>query len=241
MGDVVRVALLEPLQLLLIFFPVNTEYSDEEKYGAQSGKSKEKGQAGIEQSYDTAMSYFLASYQDESLEETDFKGPRYAADLYDSGYTHDDGTWEEPDYVAAEECYLIAAAGNGRTYDSTASYKLGVYYEEGRDGIEQDYEQALYYFELTINNSSVHSTMLGVPRCYLSLANFYENGLGTDADIDTVIYYYQMALAAANDNLALENTGSEDSDMEDVAATATAALEALGAPLEMETETDAEG
>ena len=46
---------------------------------------------GIEHSTDKAMEYFLKSYQDESLEETDFKGPRYAADLFDEGYDHDDG------------------------------------------------------------------------------------------------------------------------------------------------------
>ena len=44
-----------------------------------------------------AVSYTHLSYQDERLEETDFKGPRYAADLFDEGYDHDGGTHENPD------------------------------------------------------------------------------------------------------------------------------------------------
>ena len=56
----------------------------------------------------------------------------YAANFYDSVFYHDDGTWENPNHTLAEEYYLIAVAGNGRTFDGTAAYKLGTYYEYGR-------------------------------------------------------------------------------------------------------------
>ncbi|WP_195476988.1 tetratricopeptide repeat protein [Ruminococcus sp. D55t1_190419_H1] len=160
---------------------------------------------GIEHSTDKAMEYFLKSYQDESLEETDFKGPRYAADLFDEGYDHDDGTHENPDYVKAEEGYLVASEGNGRTFDGTACYKLGTYYEEGRDGIEQNDEKALEFYLKAVSDENVHGTMLGIPQTYLALGRFYENGIGVEANEKTAYEYYTKALEAADENLALEN------------------------------------
>lgn len=127
----------------------------------------------------------------------------YAANFYDSGFYHDDGTWENPNHTLAEEYYLIAVAGNGRTFDGTAAYKLGTYYEYGREGIAQDYSKAVYYYEKALSDSNVHSTMLGIPDTYLALGRFYENGLGVAIDIEKALSYYYQVQTAAQVNLDL--------------------------------------
>ena len=165
---------------------------------------------GIEKSIDKAIEYFLLSYQDKQLKETDFKGPRYAADYFDTGYSHDDGTKEEPDYMKAEEGYIIASEGNGRTFDGTACYKLGTYYEEGREGVAQDYEKAAEYYQKAVSDPNVHATMLGIPQTYLALGRFYENGLGVEKDLDMAVSYYKTALEAAQENLELVNAAGNE-------------------------------
>ena len=182
---------------------------------------------GIEQSNDKAMKYFLLSYEGKELKETDFKGPRYAADYYDSGYNHDNGTYMAPDYVKAEAGYIIASKGNGRTFDGTSCYKLGTYYEEGRVGIAQDYAKAAEYYQKAISDPNVHATMLGIPQTYLSLGRFYENGLGVEKDVKTAISYYNKALEAAKENLDLVNAAG-NAAAQSVYDEATAALKRLG-------------
>ena len=158
---------------------------------------------GVSQSNDTALHYYLLSFQDSGLNSIDFKGPRYAGNFYDSGFYHDDGTWEEPNYILAESYYLIAVAGNGRTFDGTSAYKLGNYYETGLPGIVQDYAKAVQFYEKALSDANVHSTMLGIPDTYLSLGHFYENGLGVPVDIEKALAYYYQAQSAAQDNLEL--------------------------------------
>lgn len=192
-------------------------------YEAESGTYP-----GIEQSMDKAMEYFQLSYQDENLQETDFKGPRYAADFFDSGYYHDDGSFEEPDYVKAEEGYLIASEGNGRTFDGTACYKLGTYYEEGREGVAQDYVKAAEYYQRAVSDENVHATMLGIPQTYFSLGRFYEEGLGVEADPETAVNYYTLARDTAQENLELVNAEGNNESMEKTYDDAVEALERLG-------------
>ena len=110
---------------------------------------------------------------------------------------------ENPNHTLAEEYYLIAVAGNGRTFDGTAAYKLGTYYEYGREGIAQDYSKAVYYYEKALSDSNVHSTMLGIPDTYLALGRFYENGLGVAIDIEKALSYYYQVQTAAQVNLDL--------------------------------------
>ena len=191
---------------------------------------------GIEHSEEKAMQYFLWSFDTEKCTSTDFKGPRYAGCLYDSGYTLDDGTEVEPCYLKAAECFEIAKAGNGRTFDGTACVYLGEYYTEGRtcehaDGtvhvIEADMEKAVENYEKAVSDKNVHSTMLGIPKAYLVLGQCYENGEGVEADFGIAIDYYKKASAAAQDNLDLVNTGSSDEEMEEIKAAADEALERL--------------
>lgn len=190
-------------------------------YKAETGTYR-----GIEQSNDKAIEYFLLSYQGKDLKETDFKGPRYAADYFDSGYLHDDGTQEAPNYVKAEEGYIIASEGNGRTFDGTACYKLGTYYEEGRDGVSQDFTKAAEFYQKAISDSKVHATMLGIPQTYLALGRFYENGVGVEKNLETAISYYSMALEAAQENLNLVNAAG-NAAAQSVYDEATAAIERL--------------
>ena len=181
---------------------------------------------GIAHSTDKALENFLLSYQGENLKETDFKGPRYAADMFDAGYITDAGESVAPDYVKAEEGYLIAAAGNGRTFDGTACYKLACYYEEGREGIAQDYAKAVEFYQKAISDKNVHATMLGIPQTYLALGRFYEEGLGVEQSLETALEFYQKALDAADENLALENAAGNAAAqaVHDAAAEALARL-----------------
>ena len=181
---------------------------------------------GIKHSNDKALGYFVRSFKGEGLTGTDFKGPRYAGDFYDAGYTHDDGTFEKPDYVKAEECYIAASEGNGRTFDGTACYKLGVYYEEGREGIEQDYEKAAQFYLKAVSDPNTHATMLGIPQTYLALGRFYENGLGVEKDLEAAVSYYTKARDAAQENMELVNAAGNEA-AKSVYADASAALERL--------------
>lgn len=178
-------------------------------YEAESGTYP-----GIVHSNDKALAYFLLSYKDGALKETDFKGPRYAADFFDAGYYHDNGSYEAPDYKKAEEGYLIASEGNGRTFDGTACYKLGTYYEEGRDGIKQDDAKAVTYYLKAVSDPNTHATMLGIPQTYLALGRFSEK---------SAVSYYTQALEAAQENLELVNAAGNEAAQE-VYGEAAAAL-----------------
>ncbi|MGC3992856.1 MAG: hypothetical protein QM779_01780 [Propionicimonas sp.] len=183
---------------------------------------------GITHSDDVALAYFLRSYDSSQVKETDFKGPRYAGDLYEAGYVHDDSTKAAPDPAAALAAYLVAANGNGRTFDGTSAYKLAVLYDKGSDGVEQNDAEALKYYEKAISDPNVHATMLGIPQTYLALGEFYEKGRGTTVDLATAKKYYKQALDAADENLALkEAAGSKDAQA--VHDEATAALKRLAA------------
>ncbi len=183
---------------------------------------------GIAHSTDRAIEYYLLSWNAEGLGEADFKGPRYVADYYDAGFDHDDGTHEEPDYLYAKQCYEIAAAGNGRTYDATACYKLGTYYDEGRPGIEADKAEAARYYVLAVSDKNTHATQLGVPQTYLALGRLYENGEGVEQSSETAAEYYQKAADAAEENLALSEAAGNTEEMQAVLDAAREALTRLG-------------
>ena len=184
---------------------------------------------GITHSDETAMDYFLKSFQAEGNTENDFKGPRYAGVLLDSGYTLDDGTEVPADYPTAEQYFLIAAAGNGRTFDGTACVYLGQYYEEGREGVDQDMEKAVTYYTMALSDKNVHGTMLGIPKAALVLGRCYENGTGVEADTETAIQYYTLARDYAQENLDLVNAAGNDESMVALQQEAVEALERLGA------------
>lgn len=159
---------------------------------------------GISHSMDKALEYFRLSFEGEDLESKDFKGPRYLADCFDSGYVDDDGRTVEPNYGLAEKYYLLASGGNGKTFDGTSCYKLGTYYEEGRTGVPQDFSKATSYYLKAISDPNTHATMLGIPQTYYSLGRFYENGLGVERDSAKAKAYYEKALAACEETLSYE-------------------------------------
>ncbi|MGN1019724.1 MAG: tetratricopeptide repeat protein [Aristaeellaceae bacterium] len=184
---------------------------------------------GVAHSEEQALNCFLLSWQGEGLSETDFKGPRYAGVLYDSGYTLDDGTAVAPDCVKAEEAFLIAAAGNGRTFDGTACVYLGQYYEEGREGVAADMEKAVTYYAMALSDRNVHGTMLGIPQAALVLGRCYENGQGVEADAAAAIQYYTLARDFAQENLDLVNAAGNNEAMIALRQEAADALARLGA------------
>lgn len=166
---------------------------------------------GFAKSDETALNYYLLSCQEKrDGYEPDFKGPRRAADIYDRGYVMDDGTEVAPDYVTAEKYYLLATTISERSADVTAYYKLATYYEEGREGVEQDYAKAVDCYLKVVNDKSVHATQLGVPQTYLSLARFYESGNGVEQDLEQAKAYYQQAKDAAEENMVNEELAGYD-------------------------------
>lgn len=191
---------------------------------------------GYAKSDETALAYYLLSGEGDGADgfEPDFKGPRRAADILDRGYTKDDGTVVAPDYLKAEQYYLLATTVSKRSVDVTAYYKLGTYYEEGRydvDGnviVAQDYAKAAECYLKVVNDKSVHATQLGVPQTYLSLARFYENGTGVEQDLATAKDYYVKARDAALANMTNSELAGYDA-AKAVYDEATAALERLNA------------
>lgn len=167
-------------------------------------EAKDGTYPNITHSMDKALEYFRLSFEGEDLESKDFKGPRYLADYFDSGYEKDDGTFVAPDYVKAEKYYLLASDGNARTFDGTSCYKLGTYYEEGRAGVTQDFSKAAAYYLKAVSDPNTHATMLGIPQSYYSLARFYENGLGVEKDSAKAKSYYEKALSACEETLSYE-------------------------------------
>lgn len=119
---------------------------------------------------------------------------------------------------------MIAAAGNGRTFDGTACVKLGIYYEEGREGVTQDMEKAVRFYTQALSDKNVHGTMLGIPQACLTLGRCYEEGKGVEANTETAIQYYAMARDYAQENLDLNNAAGND---EGTAALQTEAVDAL--------------
>lgn len=134
-----------------------------------------------------------------------------------------------PDYVKAEEAFLIAAAGNGRTFDGTACVYLGQYYEEGREGVAADMEKAVTYYVMALSDKNVHGTMPGIPQAALVLGRCYENGQGVEADTAAAIQYYTLARDFAQENLALVNAAGNAESMIALQQEAIAALARLEA------------
>ena len=196
---------------------------------------------GIKHSDEKAMNYFLKSFDTNYCSSTDFKGPRYAGNLYDSGYYLDNGAYVAPDYAKAEACYLVAVAGNERTFDGTAAVYLGQYYETGKTDaqgkvvVEQNMEKAFTYFTKALSDRNVHSTMIGIPHAIITLAHCYEDGNGTAVDLDKAKEYYEKAITAAQENLDLVNTASEDAEMLEIKADAEAGLARLASEATVDT------
>ena len=160
-----------------------------EEFGAGRGYTNigqmyEKGE-GVEQSYDKALAYYDLS-MDESLASPDFKGARYAGVLYSNGFVNDEGETVQDDAVAVR--YYQVAADNG---DMTGNAYLGRAYDLGA-GVEVNKELAVKYYSVVVNASS---TVTGVPEAIYALAKLYENGEGTQVDLNQARELYEKALA----------------------------------------------
>ena len=93
-----------------------------------------------------------------------------------------DGKGIPPDYEKGLK-YLLKSVNSGNPF--SINY-LGTLYLEGRGGIPQDYEQAFISFNIAAEN--------GYPYAILNLAYCYENGFGTETNIDEAINCYFDAI-----------------------------------------------
>jgi len=69
--------------------------------------------------------------------------------------------------------------------NAEAIYNLAGYYEQGSNGLAQDYQKAR---ELTLKAGE-----LGCAGAYFNLGNSYNNGMGVELDKKKAIYYWELA------------------------------------------------
>ena len=69
--------------------------------------------------------------------------------------------------------------------DSRSQYLMGELYYFG-NGVERDYEQAAYYYELAAEQ--------GLPIAMNNFGDLYETGLGVEQDYDLAFYWYSRAV-----------------------------------------------
>jgi TPR repeat protein len=62
---------------------------------------------------------------------------------------------------------------------------LGAFYEQGQNGVEPDYSQALKWLSLAAKQ--------GQPEAQVTLGQMYENGKGVSEDIGLAAYWYRKA------------------------------------------------
>jgi len=82
--------------------------------------------------------------------------------------------------------------------DATAIYLLGNYYEEGINGLKQDYGKALELWHKSIK--------LGSAMAYTSIGYAYQKGMGVEVDERKVVHYYERG-AMEGDSTTRYNLG----------------------------------
>ena len=125
------------------------------------------------------------------------------------------GCGAEKNYKKAEE-YLLIANKKGSLQ---AKANLGELYREGGYGIERDYDKALYWYQLAIEDNpyrayrglaatyliqenyaeaykyNMKSAELGNPEAQYNLGVMYDRGIFVEKDIDKAKYWYEKAAA----------------------------------------------
>ncbi len=141
---------------------------------------------GVKQNTRTALKYY-----------------RQAADLGDAaamaniGFIYEKGEVGKPDPDQALSCYRKAAeAGDvhgregyirltGEEYASGDYFRFGFCYQEGYDGFEQDYGEALFYFRKGADKQDA--------GCINQLGVMYARGLGIEKDTQAALTCYRKA------------------------------------------------
>ena len=83
-----------------------------------------------------------------------------------------------------EESDNLALNSKNNAY-TLAKNNIGVIYEIGGYGVEQDYKKALYYYELAAKDDC--------ETAYCNIANIYKYGRGVKIDIKKAADYYKIS------------------------------------------------
>lgn len=109
--------------------------------------------------------------------------------LYNYGLLLQHGHGVERDPRAALRMFRDAAAQR----HPWAQYSLAHAFSSGVDGVlEPDFEEAFKLFHL--------ASQANIPEAFAHLGNMYENGVGTDPDLDEAVKYYMHAAALGDEN-----------------------------------------
>ncbi len=79
--------------------------------------------------------------------------------------------------------------------DVDAQLEIGYKHLYGVDGINIDYKQAFYYYELASRSNN--------PVALNNMGSLYFNGIGTDVDYDNAVYYFKKAAQHGSSDAAL--------------------------------------
>jgi TPR repeat protein len=104
---------------------------------------------------------------------------RYAPAEYMYGGFFREGRWENPKELVY---WWTKAAEQGNIH---AQLWLGVFYEQGRDGVKHDYVQAFKWLSMAAKQ--------GQPDAQVALGQIYENGESVPQDYELAAYWYRKA------------------------------------------------
>jgi TPR repeat protein len=114
----------------------------------------------------------------------------YVPAEYMYGSVFREGRWKDPKQMVY---WWTKAAEEGNVH---AQLWLGVFYEQGRDGVKRDYFKALKWFSMAAKQ--------GQPDAQVTLGQMYENGEGVRQDYALAAYWYRKA---ANHTIDLGGAG----------------------------------
>lgn len=103
----------------------------------------------------------------------------YTPAEYMYGSVFREGRWKDPKQMVY---WWTKAAEEGNVY---AQLWLGVFYEQGRDGVKRDYMKALKWLSMAAKQ--------GQPDAQVTLGKMYESGDGVRQDYALAAYWYRKA------------------------------------------------
>jgi TPR repeat protein len=103
----------------------------------------------------------------------------YAPAEYSYGGIFREGRWENPQQLVY---WWTKAAEQGEV---RAQLWLGVFYEQGKNGVKRDYSQAFKWLSMAAKQ--------GQPDAQVTLGQMYENGEGIPQDNGLAAYWYRKA------------------------------------------------
>ena len=169
-----------------------------------------------EKDYEKAVAYYEAAGDDpyaqlalgylyyfgDGVEEDKAKAQEIYESVIAEGYVEGylgigDIANDDGDYVTAFECYNKVLGGKEQAYVAAAMYSIGYMYDY-RQGVEQDYAQAMEWYE--------KAAILGESNAMNNIGYLYMNGLGVEQDYTTALEWYMKAADLGN-STAMANIG----------------------------------